>query len=114
MRSLKLLLVIAVLLFVGVVAIQNRAVLTDTEIIRLDLWVKAYETPPIQLSIYFLGFFLIGFLLSYFQGLGQRFKTRNAIKAHLQKISKLEEEVKVLKSLPLQGENPPSNESEPA
>jgi uncharacterized integral membrane protein len=114
MKALKPLLVTAVILFVVVVVVQNRAILTDTETVRLNLWVKAYETPPIQLSIYFLGFFLIGFLLSYFQGLSQRFKTRNAIKAHLQKISKLEEEVKVLKSLPLQGENPPFNESEPA
>ena len=114
MRTLKLSLVIVILLFVVLVAVQNWAVLTDTETLKLNLWVKAYESPPIQLSIYFLGFFLIGFLLSYFHGLSERFRTRSATKAHLEKISKLEEEVKVLKSLPVQEENPPVEESEPA
>ena len=111
MKSIKLLLAIIALLFVVVVAVQNRPVLTHEASFHLNLYFKSYQTPPIQISIYFMGFFLIGFLLSYFHALTERFRARNAAKIHLEKISKLEEEVKVLKSLPLQEQTPPSQET---
>jgi hypothetical protein len=114
MKHFKLILLIAVLLFIVVFVVQNRTVLSHEESFALNLYVKSYHTPPFQLSIYFLGFFLIGFLLSYFHALSERFKGKNVMKNHLEKISKLEEEIKALKSLPLQEETPPSPETEQA
>ena len=114
MKSIKLLFAIIVLLFIGLVAYQNRPVLTHETIFHLNLYVKSYQSPPIQVSIYFLGFFLIGFLLSYFHALSERFKARHATKSYVEKISKLEEEIKVLKSLPLQEQTPPAQETEQA
>jgi uncharacterized integral membrane protein len=114
MKTFKSLLVVAVLGFVCVVVFQNSAVFTHKESLSLDLWVKSYQTPEIQLSIYFLGFFLAGLLLAYLHGLSERFKAKSVTKNHVTKISKLEEEIKALKSLPLQEEEPASQETEPA
>ena len=114
MKMFKSLLVIAVLGFVCVVVFQNSAVFTDTKSLGLNLWVWSDQTPEIQLSIYFLGFFLAGLLLAYLHGLSERFKAKNVTKNHVAKISKLEEEIKALKSLPLHEEEPASQETEPA
>jgi uncharacterized integral membrane protein len=113
MKMFKSLLVIAVLSLVGVIVFQNSAVFTHKESLSLNLWVWSDQTPPIQLSIYFLGFFLVGLLLAYLHGLSERFKAKNVTKNHVVKISKLEEEIKALKSLPLREEEPPSQETEP-
>jgi hypothetical protein len=112
MKSVKLVLLAVVGVFVIVVVYQNRALLTDTHSLRLNLIVKEYKTGEILLSMYFVTFFLVGLLVSYFHGLSGRFKAKNEIKNHLERISKLEEEIKVLKSLPVQEESPPSQETE--
>jgi ABC-type Na+ efflux pump permease subunit len=114
MKLFKSLLVVVVLSLVGVIVFQNSAVFTHKESLSLNLWVWSDQTPPIQLSIYFLGFFLLGLLLAYLHGLSDRFKARNVAKNYVEKISKLEEEIRALKSLPLQEEEPPSQETEPA
>jgi len=103
-----------VVIFLVVVVVQNLDVFTHKEALRLNLVIKKYKTEPFQLSFYFLGFFLIGLLLSYFHGLKERFKAKSEIKNHLETIRKLEEEIKVLKSLPVQKENTPYKETETA
>ena len=112
MKSAKLVLLAVVGVFIIVVVYQNRALLADTHSLRLNLMVKEYKTGEILLSMYFVAFFLAGLLVSYFHGLSGRFKAKHEIKSHLERISKLEEEVKVLKSLPVKEESPPSQETE--
>jgi uncharacterized integral membrane protein len=103
-----------VAIFIILVVYQNRAVFTHTESLVLNLLVWKYESPPILLSMYFVAFFLIGILISYFHGLGSRFKAKHEIKSHLARITKLEEEIKVLKSSSPQQVNPPSEETQNA
>ncbi|MBW2170700.1 MAG: LapA family protein [Deltaproteobacteria bacterium] len=112
MKSAKLVLLAVVGVFLVLAVVQNLSLFTHRESLRLNLLVWKYETAPILLSMYFVGFFLIGLLLSYFAGLSDRFKAKNEIKNHLKRISKLEEEIKVLKSLPVQEESSPSQETE--
>jgi len=114
MKFLKPLLLSVAIIFLLVVVVQNLGVFTHKEALRLNLLIKEYQSKPIYLSLYFLGFFLIGFLLSYFYGLGERFKAKKAIKNHLKTIRKLEEEIKVLKSLPIAEQTPPPEEGESA
>jgi hypothetical protein len=97
-----------------VVVVQNLSLFTHKEALRLNLLIKQYQTGPIYLTLYFLAFFLIGLLISYFYGLAERFKANKTIKNHLETIRKLEEEIKVFKSLPIQRENTPSKETENA
>jgi len=113
MRSLRLLLWFLVVIFLVVVVVQNLDLFTHKEALRLNLLVvDEYKTEPIHLFLYLLGFFFLGLLLAYFHGLGVRFKTRGVIKNHLETIRKLEEEIKILKSLPVHKENTPSEETE--
>jgi len=112
MKSAKLVLLAVVGVFLVLAVVQNLGLFTHRESLRLNLLVWEYETAPILLSMYFVGFFLIGLLISYFHGLSDRFKAKHEIKNHLERISKLEEEVKVLKSLPVQEESSPSQETE--
>jgi uncharacterized integral membrane protein len=108
---LKLILLCIVTIFIILVIYQNRAVFTHAESFAINLLVWEYETPPILLSMCFVAFFLVGILISYFHGLSSRFKAKNEIKNHLKRISKLEEEIKVLKRVSPQQASPPSQET---
>jgi len=112
MRSLKPVLFFMVVVLFAVVVVQNSEVFMERKAMGLDLWIWNGETQPIPLSVYFLGFFLVGLLISYFYGLGERFRAKKTIQNHLQTIGKQEEEIKVLKSLPIAEEETPQEQSE--
>jgi hypothetical protein len=95
-----------------VVVVQNISLFTHKEALRLNLLIKEYQTQPIYLTLYFLGFFLIGLLVSYFYGLAERFKANRTIKNHLKTIRNLEEELRAFRDLAVQKENTPSKETE--
>ncbi|MDY6839014.1 MAG: LapA family protein [Thermodesulfobacteriota bacterium] len=112
MKSLKPVLFFMVVILFAVVVVQNSEVFMERKAMGLNLWVWSGETQPIPLSVYFLGFFLVGLLISYFYGLGERFRAKKTIQNHLQTIGKQEEEIKVLKSLPIAEEETPQEQSE--
>ncbi|NVM56697.1 MAG: LapA family protein [Desulfobacterales bacterium] len=114
MKSLRPVLLSLAIIFLMVVVLQNREFFMHREALRLNLLIWKNETVPIPLSVYFLGCFLVGLLLSYFYGLSERFKAKKIMKNHLETIHKLEEEIKVLKSLPIAEQNIPQKESESA
>jgi len=114
MKSFKLVVVSIVALFIVLVVVQNLGVFTHKESLRINLLVWHYETAPILLSMYFVAFFLMGLLLSYFHGLSGRFKAKNEARDYIDRIYRLEEEIKVLKGLSPQQENPPTTETESA
>jgi len=100
MRSLKPVLFFVVVILFAIIVVQNSEVFMERKAMGVDLWVWSGQTQPIPLSVYFLGFFLVGLLLSYFYGLSERFRANKTLQNHLQTIRKQEEEIKVLKSLP--------------
>lgn len=111
MRSLKPLLLSVVIIFLVIVVVQNIDVFMDKKSLGLNLLVWSGESQSVPLSVYFLGFLLVGLLLSYFHGLSERFKTKKTLQNHLETIRKLEEEIKVLKSLPIAEESTPQKEN---
>lgn len=111
MSSLKPLLFSLVIIFVVVAVVQNTQFFMLEQSLRLDLLVWSGESPAIPLSVYFLAFFLVGFVLSSFYWLSERYKAKKSIQNHLETIRKLEEEVKVLKSLPTEEETAPQEEA---
>ncbi|MBN1840909.1 MAG: DUF1049 domain-containing protein [Deltaproteobacteria bacterium] len=111
MRSFKPLLLSLVIIFLVIVVVQNIDVFMDEKSLRLNLLLWSGEGQPVPLSVYFLGFLLAGLLLSYFHGLSERFKTKKTLQNHQETIRKLEEEIKVLKSLPIAEEQTPQKES---
>ena len=114
MRSVKLVLLSLVIIFVALVIVQNLGVFMHKEPLGLNLLIWNNKTAPIPLSVYFLGFFLIGLLFSYFHGLAERFRARKTIREHIKTIRKLEEEIKVLKSMSTAQQTTNQKESEGA
>ena len=100
MKATKLVIFLLVCVFLTIVVVQNQDVFMDKKALEIDLIVWNYGTQPIHLSLYFLGFFLIGLLVSYFHGLGERFKTKRIIASQLETIRKSEEEIRALRSHP--------------
>lgn len=112
MKSIRLVLWSLIVVFLVTIVVQNLGLLTHKESLRLNLpLINEYQTEPIYLSLYFLGFFLIGLLFSYIHGMVERFKANRTIKNHLETIHKLEEEIKTFKDLPAQKMNTPSKET---
>ena len=46
----------------------------------MDYFFGNYQFPEIQIALYFLIFFLVGLLISYFSSLSERFMARKTIK----------------------------------
>ena len=114
MRAVKLVIFFLVLIFLGVLVFQNQGVFMDKKALALDLKVWHYETPEFELAVYFLGFFLIGLLISYFYGLGQRFKARRIIAGHLETIRRSEEELRTLRNVSHGEQTTPPKEEDTA
>ena len=111
MKTIRPVLWSLIVVFLVTIVVQNFDLFTHKESLRLNLLINEYHTKPIYLSLYFLGFFLIGLLISYVHGLVERFKANRTIKNHLETIRKLEEEIKTFKELPAQNTNTPSKET---
>ncbi len=111
MKSIRPLLWSLLVILSVVVVVQNIDLFTHKEALRLNLLIKEYQTQPVYLTLYFLGFFLIGLLISYFYGLAERFKANRTIKNHLKTIRNLEEELRAFRDLAVQKENTPSKET---
>ncbi|NVM20975.1 MAG: LapA family protein [Desulfobacterales bacterium] len=114
MRSVKLVSASLIIIFIVLVVIQNLGIFLHTEPLKLNLLVWKKQTAPIHISVYFLGFFLIGLLISYFHGLAERFKAKRTIKGHLENIRKLEDDIAALKSRPAAEQTTSQEESEGA
>ncbi|NVM22396.1 MAG: hypothetical protein HWN68_11520 [Desulfobacterales bacterium] len=74
-------------------------------------WVK--QTAPIPLLVYFLGFFVVGLLLSSFCWLAVRSRTKKIAGEDLETIRRLER-IKALKTMPAAEKTIPGKESETA
>ena len=106
MKKVKIVLWIIFLGFIAIVFFSNK----DYFLLKQGIQINVPFTEPFQLqelpnAIYFLVFFLAGFLIAYFISLSERFKSKKTIKnlnaaatSQLEEISVLKKEVDSLKS----------------
>lgn len=113
MKKLKFALIFLILVALFVVAYQNRVFLLTTEALSVDLKLWGYQSPAIAHGLYFLGFFLVGFLLAYTSGLMARFRSSKMVKelnavidSQQEKISTLRGEMDLLKRRPVEAPEP--------
>ena len=64
----------------GLVFWQNQVFLLEQKRLEVDYFFGNYQFPEIQIALYFLIFFLVGLLISYFSSLSERFMARKTIK----------------------------------
>lgn len=120
MKKFKIALLFLILAALFVVAYQNREFFLTAQKLTVDLKVWGYQTPDIPHGLYFLGCFLVGFLLAYASGLVAKFKSGKMVKelnavidSQQEKISTLRGEMDLLKRRPV-AQEPVVEEPAPA
>jgi uncharacterized integral membrane protein len=98
MRAIKPILLSIVVVFLVILVVQNLEVFLDKKALHIDLWMWQYDTRLIPLAVYFLGFFMIGLLVSYFYHIGERFRTKKKIDSHSETVRQLRYEINSLKN----------------
>lgn len=96
MKKVKIALWIVIFGFVGLVIFQNRGFFMSESRMILDIGFFYYETPFLANAIFFVAFFLVGVLISYFFGLFKHFKDAKTIKTLKAKEASLVETIAAL------------------
>jgi uncharacterized integral membrane protein len=106
MKKVKIILWIIFLGFIAIIFFSNK----DYFLAKHGIQINLFFTGPFQIqelpnAIYFLVFFLAGFLIAYFISLSERFKSKKTIKnlnaaatSQLEEISALKKEIDSLKA----------------
>ncbi len=106
MKKVKIAFWVILLAFLVIFAYQNKAFFMAKHSLSLDILIlETLHTPELPQAIFFLLFFLAGFLVAYFLSLSDRFKSKKTIKnlnaaatSHLEELSALKKEVETLRS----------------
>lgn len=98
MRAIKPILLSVVVVFLVILVVQNLEVFLDKKALHIDLWMWQYNTRHIPLAVYFLGFFMIGLLVSYFYHIGERFRTKKQVDNYSETVRQLRYELNGLKN----------------
>ena len=81
MKKVKIVVWLIILVFVGVFVYQNKVYFMAKQSLGLTLpFLETLHTPELPHGILFLVFFLAGFLIAYFFGLYDRFKSKKTLK----------------------------------
>jgi hypothetical protein len=96
MKKVKVAFWILVFGFVGLVIFQNKGFFMVESRLMIDLGFFYYETPFLANAIFFVAFFLVGILISYFFSLLKHFKDAKTIKTFKAKETSLVETVSSL------------------
>ena len=123
MRKVKIIIWIILLGFIAIVLLSNKEYFfQDKRSIQLILpYISAYKFKEMPNAVYFLVFFVIGFLIAYFLSLSERFKSKKTIKnlnaaatSQLQEISDLKKEINSIKSSAVDHKPPEPEAQNPA
>ena len=96
MKKVKIAFWIIIFGFIGLVIFQNKGFFMSESHMVLNLGFFQYETPFLANAIFFVAFFLIGILISYFLSLFRQFKDAKVIKGLKAKEASLIEAVESL------------------
>jgi len=96
MKKVKIAFWIVVFGIVGLVIFQNKDFFMSESRLMIDLGFFYYETPFLANAVFFVAFFLVGILISYFFSLFQHFKDARTIKTFKAKETSLVETVSSL------------------
>jgi len=104
MKKVKIALWIIIFGFVGMVIGQNWEFFKTENSLLINLFIAQYETPLLANAVFFVAFFIIGVLVSYFFGLVRHYRDAKTIRVLKSKettlvdaVSSLENQVNSLK-----------------
>jgi len=120
MKKVKIVLWIIFLGFIAIIFFSNKNYFfyTKQSMQILIPFAKPYQFNEMPNAIYFLVFFLTGFLIAYFISLSERFKSKKTIKnlnaaatSQLEEISVLKKEIDSLKASVFNSQTAPEDQS---
>ncbi|MBW1841608.1 MAG: DUF1049 domain-containing protein [Deltaproteobacteria bacterium] len=81
MKKVKIAFWVILVCFIGLLFFSNKDYFLTRQALSLKLpFLETYHAPELENAIYFLAFFLSGFLIAYFFSLSDRFKSKKKIK----------------------------------
>ena len=122
MRKVKIVLWIILIGFIAIVFLSNKDYFLAKQSIQIKIPHIVDKTfKELPNAVYFLVFFIIGFLVAYFLSLSERFKSKKTIKnlnaaatSQLKEISDLKREMDSIKSSPVDNKPPEPEAQNPA
>ena len=119
MKKVKIVLWIIFVGFLAIVFFSNKDYFLAKQGIQVNLlFTEPFQIKELSNAIYFLIFFLAGFLIAYFISLSERFKSKKTIKnlnvaatSQLEEISALKKEIESLKGSALSSQTGPENQN---
>jgi len=97
MKKFKIAFWILVFAFLAMVIYQNRPFFQAPKSLKVDLAVTAYETPELQIWVFFIGLFLLGIILTYLFSLPAKFRAGKNMRALNAKIASQRNDLDLLK-----------------
>ena len=123
MRKVKMVLWLILFGVIAIVVYSNKHYFFNTKqsIQILIPFKEPYTFKEMPNAVYFLVFFIVGFLVAYFLSLSERFKSKKTIKnlntaatSQLKEISDLKKEMDSIKSSPVDNKPPEPEAQNPA
>ncbi len=119
MKKVKIVLWIIVLGFIVIIFLSNKDYFMAKRGIQINLlFTEPFQIQELPNAIYFLVFFLAGFLIAYFISLSERFKSKKTIKnlnaaatSQLEEISVLKKEINSLKGSAFNSRTAPEDQN---
>jgi hypothetical protein len=81
MKKIKIVIWLLIVAFIGLVVYQNKDFFLTKEIFHLNLIFKAYATPEIPVAVVFIGFFVVGLLVSYLFSVPGRLRVSKTVRS---------------------------------
>ena len=77
---------------------QNRDFFEYHDKLNLDLFVFEFGTSPLPVAVFYVGFFFLGFLVAFFQGMIKSFRAKKQIQTLENKLQEQQQEIESLKN----------------
>ncbi len=104
MKRVKIAFWIVVIAFLALLFFQNQELFLSKNSLGINLFISAYHSPDVPLAVFFVAFFLAGWLIAYSFGLFERFRVNKSNKelkktldSYQTTIETLKQEVEALK-----------------
>lgn len=75
MTKFKIIVWMLIFSFIGLVIFQNRSFFLADHSLAIDLGFVQKQTPPLPIALFFISFFLLGWLVAFLCNLSDRFKS---------------------------------------
>lgn len=90
MTKFKIILWMLVFSFIGLIIFQNQTFFLADHSIAIDLGFVQKQTPPLPIAVFFISFFLLGWLIAFLCNLSDRFRSVSQVN-RLQKTLKTQQ-----------------------